>query len=994
MLKKILITGFVLAALVGLYAAVGFYLLPKVARDKLPEMLTEMTGQSVKIGDVRFDPFQLTADLQSFDLLAKDGSTLLSFTSLAVDVAVIESVKQRSLIVQSVELSKPIANIERYKGDRFNFSDLIDKFSKPDAKAEKVEDANADTPPVLIHQLVLKEGHIAWSDMSAGQQLKEALLPLNFSIAELTTQPDASSKFNLSFDLASGGGLDWQGDIHLSGLSSQGQIKLKGITLNKVWQMFLQDSMPLEINDGNLSLQAEYKFSSSDKSGLTVVVSNAVVDLSKLALSAKNQPDTLISLPELAVRKVDFDLQKQQVRIGVVSSKDAHIKAWLAADGQLNYQTLFASETGETPASEPTAASATKPWQVEVKELALNNYQIDFTDRSQAKPVEIMLSELNCKLQNYSNIDGVSLPLDFSSRFNKSGLLKLSGDMVLAPFSANWALDLQEIKLKTFQTYVDPFINLELVDGDFNTQGHIQLKTAEELQVNYQGDANIDNLITRDKVKNIDFVKWDNLEFKQIAIDVAKQDYKLGKVIFDQPYMRFMIKKDGTNNVSDLLAAKVDAPSTLKGIKGTSAKPTVKPAVEKPKKTNQSPKASEPKITIGKIEFKQGGADFADYSLFLPFVAKMNSLSGAVDGFSSNSDEAVKLKLQGKVYDLATVDIKGNYLIKNGDSNIQLKFNSLPLPLITPYMADFAGYKIEKGKIALDLAYSVKQSQLTAQNKILIDQLELGEKVDNPKAVSLPLELGIALLKDADGKINLDFPITGSLENPEFSVSSLVADVFVNLITKAVTSPFKAIASLFDSEADLSTVSFTAGSGELTPEESTKLDQIAKALETKPELVLEVKGVAYQNQDWPVMRFDALKDILKKMKSGELRDKGETVRHEYLELAEEDYRRLLAKFYAEVFPQKIDHSLLGKPRIKDHADGDFYELARVELESKMQPDAERLNELAVSRANHIAKYLTEKSAVNRDRIYMLATELDTKDEQKAINALLSLNVAS
>lgn len=142
------------------------------------------------------------------------------------------------------------------------------------------------------------------------------------------------------------------------------------------------------------------------------------------------------------------------------------------------------------------------------------------------------------------------------------------------------------------------------------------------------------------------------------------------------------------------------------------------------------------------------------------------------------------------------------------------------------------------------------------------------------------------------------------------------------------------------------------------------------------------------------MRFDAVKDILKKMKSGEMRDKGDKVRHEYIELSDDEYKRLLAKFYAEVFPQKIDHSLFGKPRIKSNPDGDFYSLAITELEGIMKPDPQRLNDLAVSRANQIAKYLTEKVGVDRGRIYILATQLNSKDTQGVIRALLSLNVAS
>ncbi len=979
MLKKILITGCVLVALPGLYAVCGFYLLPKLARDKLPAMLTEMTGQAVKIADVHVDPFQLRADIQGFDLSTQDGKALLGFAELAVDVALFESIKQRGVIVESVSLRKPVANIERHSDGRFNFSDMLVKLSQPGGEEQKSDDGGA--PLVLIHQLDLQEGHIAWSDMASGQQIKEALLPLSFSIADLTTKPDASAQFNMHCDLESGGGLDWRGDINLTGLNSQGQIKLNGIALHKIWQMFLQDSMPLKIDEGMLSLQADYGFNAADPSGLNVQVSKAGVDVTKLALSAKNQPGQLINLPELAVRGVDFDLRKQRIRIGEISSSAANIKAWLQADGQVNYQALLAGQT--VPADPaPAASEPGKPWQVAVNQLALSHYQIEFTDRSQTKPVQMVLSELDFKLKDYNTGDAARMPVELSGRFNKAGSLKLSGNMSLAPFSADWALDVQAVKLKTFQAYLDPFINLELVDGDLNTQGQLQLKATEPLQVNYQGDANIDNLITRDKVKNIDFVKWDNLEFKQMAIDVANQDYKIAQVVFDQPYMRFMINKDRSNNVGELLPAKADA------------KPAAKPARGKTGKSTEKTKASEPKITIGKIEFKKGGSDFADYSLFLPFVAKMNDLSGAVDGFSSHSDEAVKLKLQGKVYDLASVSIKGNYMIKDGDSDIQLKFSNMPLPLITPYMADFAGYKIEKGQMALDLSYTIKKARLSAQNKIFIDQLVLGEKVDNPKAVSLPLELGIALLKDAGGKINLDFPITGSLESPEFSVGSLIADVFVNLITKAVTAPFKAIASLLGSDADLSTINFAAGSRELNPAETAKLDQIAKALAIKPELVLEIKGIAYQSQDWPIMRFDVLKDILKKMKSGELRDKGEKIRSEYIELSEDEYKRLLAKFYAEVFPGKIERSLLGKPGIKDKPDTDFYEQARKELEEVMQPEPQRLNDLAVGRANHITKYLAEKSGVDRARIFILATELDIQDGKKDINALLSLNVAS
>ena len=1072
MLKKISIPLVVLVTVVGLYAAAGFYLLPKLARDQLPAFLTELTGQPVQLQDAHFDPFDLTVDLQGFNLSAKDGKPLLSFAELAVDVAVIESIKQRTLILTSAVIRQPIVEIERHTDSRFNFSDAVDQVSG--AGEEDSVDSGTSAPPIMIHHLSLVDGQISWLDTPLGQSAKETLNPVNFSITELTTQPDAKSTFGLGFTLASGGELDWQGDINLTDLSSKGQIKVDNLKLNKVWQMFLQDSMAQEIADGLLTLQADYDFSSNDKAGLVIQVNKASVDVAQLQLSDKakashladlsveqlsvqadvtyssddksglalqlnnavvdvkqlmlrdeansnlmtdlsvgqlllhtdvsfrldeksgqalqvnkgvvdvkqllfseaGKAEPLINMPMLAVQGVNFDLQKQSVNVAALSSRDAKIKAWLQADGRVNYQALFASDLNAADQAPAAAEQSGKPWQIALRELDLTNYQVEFTDNTQTKPVTMQLSELNAKIKDFRNVDGLRLPVQFSTRVNKAGSLKLDGNMVLAPFSADLALNLQEIQVKTFQPYVDPFLKLDLVDGDVNTQGHLQISLVDEMKVGYQGDVNIANLITRDKAKNEDFLKWHNLELKQVVVDLQKQDFKLGKVIFYEPYFKFMIKKEGDNNVSDLIVVQ------------PKSKPTAKPVAKNTKKT------PEPSITIGKIEMKKGESDFADYSLILPFVAKMTGLDGEVDGFISNANATTKLRLQGKVYDLAPVKIAGNYHFKTGDSDITLNFSHMPLPLITPYMADFAGYTIEKGQMALDLKYSIKKGQLSAENKVFIDQLALGEKVENPKAVSMPLELGISLLKDADGKINLDFPISGSLEDPKFSVGSLVADVFVNLITKAAAAPFKALGSLFDSDADMSEITFAAGGSDLSTEEQVKLDQIAKVLATKPELVLEVKGIGYEIQDWPVMRFDAVKDILKKMKSGEMRDKGDKVRHEYIELSDDEYKRLLAKFYAEVFPQKIDHSLFGKPRIKSNPDGDFYSLAITELEGIMKPDPQRLNDLAVSRANQIAKYLTEKVGVDRGRIYILATQLNSKDTQGVIRALLSLNVAS
>ena len=186
-----------------------------------------------------------------------------------------------------------------------------------------------------------------------------------------------------------------------------------------------------------------------------------------------------------------------------------------------------------------------------------------------------------------------------------------------------------------------------------------------------------------------------------------------------------------------------------------------------------------------------GSSDFSDLSLIMPFAAPIKSLDGGASGFSSEQKSIVTVALKGNAYDLSPVDVKGEISPYLGDYKVEINFDGLPMPLISPYMVQFAGYKVEKGKLTLGLKYNVVNRKLTASNSIFIDQFELGEKVENPNAVSLPLKLAVALLKDSSGKIKLDVPITGSLDDPKFSVGAIVADALMNVISKVVTSPFR-----------------------------------------------------------------------------------------------------------------------------------------------------------------------------------------------------------
>lgn len=729
----------------------------------------------------------------------------------------------------------------------------------------------------------------------------------------------------------------------------------------------------------SVALESNYQATVADNK-LAFTVNQGQFDLKDFELSDKDQHKTLIKVPALALKGIGFNLNSQELVIDSVSVDNANFEASLNQDGVVNYQSLFSDPQQEANNPSKTEISPAEPpktpWLINVNNLTLNNLGVEFADQTTKKPALFNLRPINFKVSQFSNKNGAKFPFQLSAGINQTGMIKLDGDAVIEPLNLQSAVDVKTIALDKFQPYIDKFAHLDIINGKLNINGMASVSMVEKnsLDVKFKGDTGIANLITRDQKLNKDLVKWKKLTLKEMDIDLLANRYTAKALVIDKPYARVTIRKDKTINFADIAV-------TEKSKSKIPFKTISKPKVEQ----------SRPYFKLDKFQLIEGSSDFADLSLILPFAAQIKSLDGGASGISSDQKSEIKIDLKGNAYDLSPVDIKGEISPYLGNYNVSLNFQGMPMPLISPYMAQFAGYKVEKGKLTLGLQYNVTNRKLTASNSILIDQFELGEKVENPDAVSLPMELAIALLKDADGRIKIDVPITGSLEDPKFSVGGLIVDALMNVLTKVVTSPFNAIASLIGSEEDLSVISFAAGEATLDQQQQTKLDGIAKALKERPVLNIEIKGAAFQKQDWPAMQDDALRDQLKKLKAAEVNKKGgRKTRAEHIELSDEDYKRLLAQVFIEKFPMLAERSFLGAPQLVAPATGDFYEVAKQKLAAIIKPEPQRLKDLAVERAQAIAKYIVQQGGIPNDRVFILDTAIDPKRQNTEIVSALSL----
>ena len=975
--KKVKIIFLSIVGILLTYSLCGFIVLPAILSDQIPKLTQQHLNRNTQIENIDFNPFSMELSIQGIKVNNLDDSSFFNSKQLYANVSVLQSIANFNLGIDKILIDQPSLTIKRDKQGGFNFSDLLN--SPPDESENKSTDD--DLFPVEITQTVIANGKLSWEDNYYSKSQHEDIYPLNLNIGNFTTLVGKQSQLGFSLQLSSGGQFEWNGDLELTPLRSSGKIKLDKVEFRRIWELFLQDSVNFELLKGSELIEANYQLSDT-KDGLQLLINNAHIDIYELKLSekGKQENESLISVPDFKISGISLNLLKKEIEINNISAKDAAFKAWLNNDGSINFQSLFSTQT-EAGQSKPQNQAPNKdndnPWHIKLNQLALNNFSLQFDDKTLGdKPAHLSVTSLNLETTDLTNNLDKKIPFKLDLKVNDSGILNVKGQATPQPFSTDLLLTAKNISIKNFQPYISKFIRLDIISGLFNTNINVSLlqPANNDLKISLKGDSHINNFVSRDQISNKDFLNWKQLSLNKINIDLAENRFLIDTVKIDQPYSRVLIRKNKTINLNDIV---VNAPKEKQATK--------------PKKVSKK-QESKSYFKIGHIEMTEGKSDFSDLSLILPFSAHINRLKGSVKGVSSEKNAVAKITLNGRIGKLAPVNIKGKINPHNGNSEFSLDFKNMSLPLMTPYMADFAGRKIEKGKMSLGLKYKIQNKQLTASNSLLIDQLVLGEEVKNPDATSLPLDLAIALMQDVDGKIALDMPITGSLDDPEFSVAGLVVKALINVITKIVTSPFSAIASLIEGDEDPSKIMFLAGQSTLEDKQKIKLEGIVKALSSRPALNLEIKGAAFSQHDWPHMQDQAIDQLILQSRADELnKNQQKNVLAENLTYSEKEYKRVLAELFIKKHPELAERSLFGTPRLIDSESGDFYEVAKAKLAKAIKPDSKLLHKLAISRSQTIAKHLADLG-IPLERIFLLDADVDPESVNNEIATTLSLTV--
>ena len=595
----------------------------------------------------------------------------------------------------------------------------------------------------------------------------------------------------------------------------------------------------------------------------------------------------------------------------------------------------------------------------------------DFEDRVPATPVKLRIPDERIAIDDFSNAKGAKGRIEAFVRVGKAGRIRFAGALGTQPASLDWRIDATGIDLVPFRPYFDSRTNVIVSSGTVAAKGRLTFAAADRgpPRSAFAGDVTVSDFDSLDRPESQELMRWKTLALK--GVDVVSEPLRigLGAVALDSFYARIILNADATLNLQQLLAPESAAVQTA----ATTASSTSSGVTSK-SLSSATAEANALPVSIGRIEVANGDVEYSDLFVKPNFSTHLSSVAGSVSALSAS--QAGEVDLAGRIQGTAPVAIRGT--INPFASRLQLdltgKASDIDLPPLTPYSIKYAGYGITKGKLSMEVHYKVDDRKLAATNQLRLDQLTFGERVDSPTATKLPVQLVVALLKDRNGVINLNLPIQGTLDDPQFSIWRVLVQIFVNLITRAATAPFAVLGSIVGGQGEqLAWVEFAPGRADLSAAAQAKLETLAKALTDRPALKLDASGRAVPDVDREGLKRARLEGAMRAQKQKALAAQGESAPPlDEIRIDAAEYPKYLAAVYR-------DTDLPGKPRnflgfAKTIPDAEMEKL----LLDSYKVDDQALVTLANARAQAVKSWLVEHGHVATDRVFIVAPKLGTQ----------------
>lgn len=979
-----------LAVLWLLLALWTYFVAPPLAKSWLTEQLAQALDREVSIQAITINPLSLTVQIDGLSVKDRAGKAQAGFERLHLDFSG-WSMAQAGIVVDEIRLQAPHVAIVRLGDGRYDVSDLLDRWLAPSDKDPFV------LPRFSLNNIQIHDGHFVLDDRPHGA-LHDARA-IEFSLPFISSMPYKADVWVLPAMSATvdGSSLAFKGKSkpfaksHESGL----ELQLQGLDLARL-QPYLPSSLPVRLRAGQLESDLAIGFSWSPDGTAAINLSGRAqvqhlemtqasgapfLSLDKLELGLQHaEPlrgqwtfeqlelegllvghgqqnnDAPLHLEKLQVRQARLDMPAHRLDAVQVLATGLKTRVERGPGGEVKW---IAPPQGASSAAAAAGHQQTRgsgaDWVIRADRLALESSALRFEDRSLSPAAVQHLAQVNLSVAPFDSTPGHPNALTLAANVNQTGKLQATGTLQWQPLAVRLQLDTRALPVSPLQGYIDPYLNGSVVQGLVSSQGAVSIEQqAGTLRATYKGNLTLGQFNATDKANQADFLKWKSLYVGAVDFGYEPLHLRIGEVALTDFYSRLILNQDGRLNLADMVRLPPARDKVAEGQDPASAK-------------------RPPPIQIAKVTLQNGQVNFSDHFVRPNYSANITRLGGSVKNLSSAEDTLADLDLRGSYAGHAPVHISArlNPLSDKKFLDLKAEVSSVDLVALSPYSGKYAGYNIDKGQLSLNASYKLQDRQLTADNRLFIDQLTFGEKVDSPDATQLPVHLAIALLKNNRGEIDINLPISGSLDDPQFSIGGLIFKVIANLFVKAVTSPFALLGSLFGAGQELSHIDFAPGRASLNEAALKTLDTLAKAMREREGLKLEISGGADSKLDEEGLRKAALERAMQAEKRKDITGKPrESVTPQDVQISGDEYATYLTRAYQQGrFPKP--RNLMGLPK----------ELPLAEMEKLMlthlSVNEEDLRALANARAQAAQSWLVDQGGLPLGRVFLLPIQIGT-----------------
>lgn len=861
--------------LVAFYTVAGFFILPPIVRVVAVKQLGHFLNREVSIRKVKLNPYAISGTIQGFLIKDKDGEPFVSWDEVHANFQ-FWSLFTKTFVFEEIRTAQPFVRVQVNPDYSLNFSDILEKIAREVAAMPK--SAQPSKPLALrVDVLKISAARLAATDLTTKTPFTKVVGPLELTLQNFATNPDNKNPYSFAGSTEEGERFSWSGHFFLDPVRTEGDFTLENISLAKYAPIY-QEWVKFDVRDGTVDLRSSYLVEQGAGTNIARIT-NATVAVRALKVAEHGASDNAIEVSQFTISGVSADAFLRNAVVNSISTRDGRFAVRRNADLSINLVELSKPNPDATNVAGSVQMvlqsltnvvallmHTTNAWSGAIREIDVQNYALRLEDLATPRPVRLDLDDIRVNVKNVSNVPGSNLTAAVAMRWNTNGTIQTESSVSLFPLRAELKLSLDKLEIRALDPYLDPYVNLLITKGNVGMDGLVLLAqgTNHLPDISFRGEVRVDDFATMDGVMTEDFVKCGRLRVSGIEASLHPLEIAVKEVSLRDAYARLVIGSAQTNNLFAVLKHDMSVPPVESAEQSkTPAKKSRGglPKIELPTNLIASAQAALPKITVGAVVFTNAQLDYVDRSIKPGVSLAVAQVNGSIEGLSSEDLSRADVKLTGKVDNTAPMEISGkiNPLGRNQFSDVKVNFRGIELIPTSPYSGRFLGYRLSKGKLSLDLHYQLADGKLKGQNLVTVDQLTLGEKVESPDATKLPVRLGIAILKDRSGRIELDVPVEGSLADPEFRLGRVITRAIVNVFTKIVTSPFSALGAVFGGKGEeVSFQEFAAGSFELQESSKGKLDVVAKGLFERPGLQLEIEGSVDAEADRAALRRQKL----------------------------------------------------------------------------------------------------------------------------------------